>query len=230
MKIKIDFHIHTKEDIENNIHYDAKELIDKAKREGFSAISITLHNKLLDDEKIKIYAKKKGILLIKGIEKTIQGHHVIIQGDITKSVERINTFQDLKRVKKKNTLITAPHPFYPNILGHSCLKNKVYEYKDLFDAIEIQQLYTKFYNPNKKAIRAAKELKKALIANSDAHTIKSFGKHYTEINVREVTQDEIIRKIKNNETIIKTKPMSTTQAIKFVLNHIKQKIKEIKKA
>ena len=223
-KIKTDLHIHTKEDPQDfwHIKYTAKELIDKAKIKNIKIISITLHNKVLENKEITQYAKKQGIFLIKGTEKTIEGHHVLIYGITNNENKKIKNFNDLKKIKrKKNILIIAPHPYYPNILGHKNLHSKVEKYKELFDAIEIQQLYTKIYNPNKKAIKTAKKLKKGIIANSDAHNIKYFGEHYTNLELPpKYTQKDIFEAIKNNKTQIITKPKTLIQTLIYLKKHI----------
>ena len=76
--LKADLHIHTKEDPvhHKDIKYTAKQLIDHAANQGYEVIAITCHNKVYYNKKIKEYAKKKGILLIPGIEKTIKRKHV----------------------------------------------------------------------------------------------------------------------------------------------------------
>ena len=216
--IKIDLHIHTKEDQKDTyISYNAKKIIDEAQKQRFSAISITLHDKIFDDEKIKEYAEKKNILLIKGIEKTIQEKHVLVYVEIDKETLKINDFERLKEEKeRKNLLVIAPHPFNPKIIK-TCLRNKVIEHKDLFDAIEIQQLYTRIYNPNKKAKKVAKKLNKAIIANSDSHFIEDFGKHYTLLDLnKNFTEKDIIDAIKKKKTKIITKPLSIIKAIKYI--------------
>lgn len=66
--VKIDLHTHS-------THSDGaltpKELIDDAVGKGISAISITDHDKTTANEEVKVYAKKKGIEYISGIEITI---------------------------------------------------------------------------------------------------------------------------------------------------------------
>lgn len=221
MKIKADMHIHP--DINNKTkRFNTKQLINKAEKEKYGIISITCKDKVYYSKKLKEYAEKKGILLIKGIEKHIEGYHVLIYGLTEQDNKQIKNFNDLIKLKKrKNILVVAPHPFYPSILGHKCLKNKIYEYPDLFDAIEIQQLYTKIYNPNKKAILAAKKLKKNLVANSDAYYLSSFGEHHTIIELpRKFKEKDVFNAIKNNKTEIKTKPMSIYEAFKFLFKHL----------
>ena len=229
MKVKADMHIHTKEDPQDNWHikHSAKDIIDEAKRKNIKIISITLHNKVLENREIEEYAKKKGILLIKGVEQTIQGKHVLIYGLSEKESQKIKNFDDLRELKqKKDILVVAPHPYYPNIIVKTCLKDNVEKHKDIIDALEVQQLYTKIYNPNKKAIKTATNLKKGIIANSDTHKIKYFGAHYTKIILpNKYTQKDIFNAIRENKTEIKTKPLTIRQTIKYLKDTIKIKRK-----
>lgn len=230
MKVKADMHIHTKEDPQDNWHikHSAKDIIDKAEKEKIKIISITLHNKVLENKEIDEYAKKKGITLIKGVERTIQGKHVLIYGLSDKESQKIKNFDDLRELKqKKDILVVAPHPYYPNIIVKTCLKDNVEKHKDIIDALEVQQLYTKIYNPNKKAIKTATNLRKGIIANSDTHKIKYFGSHYTEIDLpQKYTQKDIFCAIRKNKTEIKTKPLTIPQTIKYLKDNIKIKPKK----
>lgn len=230
MKIKADMHIHTKEDPQDNWHikHSAKDIIDEAKRKNIKIISITLHNKVLENKEIDNYAKKKGITLIKGVERTIQGKHILIYGLSDKESQKIKNFDDLRKLKrKKDILVIAPHPYYPNIIVKTCLKENVEKHEDIIDALEVQQLYTRMYNPNKKAIKIAKKLGKGIIANSDTHKIEYFGTHYTELNLqKKYTQKDIFKAIRENKTEIKTKPLTILQTIKYIKDNIKIKPKK----
>lgn len=221
--IKADLHIHTKEDLEDNVRYCATQLIDRACRENIRVLSITLHEKIFFDKKIRKYAEKKGVLLIRGVEKSVEGRHVLLYGDI-RGV-KISSFDDIRALKKeKNVLVIAPHPFYPNFLGRICLREKFFENSDVFDAIEIQQFYTKTFNPNKKAIRVAKKLNMALVANSDAHHMNYFSKHYTLIDLpRDFSEKDVFDAIKLKKTKPVHRPMSLLVALKFVWIHLVQK-------
>ena len=66
--------MHTKEDpIDKDITYGYKELIDEKKKQGFDVLAITLHylNPLFHE--MKSYAEMKGILLIPGAERIVEG-------------------------------------------------------------------------------------------------------------------------------------------------------------
>ena len=95
-------------------------------------------------------------------------------------IEGIKTLDDLRKLKsRKNVLIIAPHPYFvlPSCLGKQLIPNI-----DIFDAIEYSYFHTKWINFNRKAEIAAEKFSKALIAQSDAHSLKGFGNTYSFID------------------------------------------------
>jgi len=224
---KSDMHLHTSEDpMHKYLDYDAKKLIDIASSKDYKILSITLHDKVLESKELKKYAETKGILLITGVELTIENKDVLIHGVNQKDIENIKTFKDLKKLKKEKKnkiLIVAPHPFYPKLLGKS-LQNKFYEHQELFDALEIQQLRFGFINPNNKAYKAAKKLNKALIANSDTHVLYSFGKHYSLIELpANFNQQDVFDAIRNKKIQIVNNDINIIKVIKIMAKYLKRR-------
>ena len=76
--IKVDLHMHSGEDPEDGLRYPATALVDKAIELGFGAIAITLHGKVLEDERVFAYAQGKGLLLIRAVEWSIFGRDVLL--------------------------------------------------------------------------------------------------------------------------------------------------------
>ena len=119
MRLKCDFHLHSKEDPRHQLSYTARELIDAAAHSGYDVISITNHNTVTYSDELARYAENRGILLIPGVEATVAGKHVLIYGvdGMQEKWDKL-TFFDLKRLKARGAFIVAPHPFYPN---YNCL-------------------------------------------------------------------------------------------------------------
>ena len=109
MDLKADLHLHTR-DGDRFIAYDARGLIDRAARDGFVTFS----------EDLGAYARERGILLIPGVEATIEGKHVLLY-NIDVDPERIRTFADLRRRRSPEWLVVAPHPFFP---ASFCLRGR----------------------------------------------------------------------------------------------------------
>ncbi len=182
MKLKTNLHFHCKEDPSDYIQYTFKEGIDRASELGFDVIALTLHNAFGYTEERAQYAASKNILLIPGIEKTIQGRHVVIlNGD--RDSEKIHTFEELRayRMSHGAIFVLAPHPYFPWF----SLKEKLKEYIDLFDGIEKSWYYSKHIDGNKEAHRMACQYTLPYIATSDTHVLTFINRSYTLVHALE---------------------------------------------
>ena len=211
--LKAELHTHTSEDPNEHqlISHSAKDLIDKAKAKGFDVLSFTFHDHMFYDE-IKEYAKKKRILLIPGIEKTICGKHVLLYNFTKKELKRINSFEDLRKERKNKHLVVAPHPFSPL---SSALNDQFYKNIDLFDAVEFSSVYCRLFNINKKVERIAKKYGIPMIGNSDLHYMCQLGTTYTLIDSKK-TIDSVIKAIKNGKVKVRSKILSIPSFIKLL--------------
>jgi len=201
-KLKADLHIHTGEDPEDKIEYTAKELIDEAWSQKFDVLAITNHNLITYDDYLKKYALDRGILLIPGIELKIEGKHIILL-NVNNVEKEIRTVEELEYYKNENSLIIAPHPYFPMFAS---LKAKLDQYIHIFDAVEYTHFYFKRINFNKKAERKAREYNLPLLGVSDAHLLGQFGLTYSLIEA-EKTPKSIIKAIKENKVEIVTRPI-----------------------
>ena len=124
-------------------------MIDHAAQLGFDVMAITNHDFMSHSEALADYAASQGIVLVPGVEATIENRHVLLYNfnywDAPPS-----TFEDLYRLRQDNPqmLAIAPHPFFPS---QFCLQGKLLEHLELFDGIEYSHFYTKNMNFNKKA-------------------------------------------------------------------------------
>jgi predicted metal-dependent phosphoesterase TrpH len=179
--IKVDLHIHTLDDPKDKLDYSAHELLARARRLGFSALAITLHDEVFDRPKVFADAQRLGILLIAAAEMRIQGADIILLNVTPADVQGLNDFNDIRklRARRGDTIFTiAPHPFY--LLGGSIGKRLIDEI-DCFDAIELCHFHKGSFDPNRRARQVAKQFGKPMVATSDAHQLNAFGRHYTTI-------------------------------------------------
>ena len=179
--LKTDMHMHSSEDPFDGrwIKHNAKELIDAYAREKYDVISITNHNQVLYTSELVAYAKEKGIFLIPGVERTIEGYHVLIYNITQEQSDSILKFDDLFSLRSKDVLIVAPHPYFP--MGFS-LRNKVEKYISIFDAFEYNSNFHTFFNFNRKAVRVAAKYNLPVISNCDLHEIDRLGTCYSLID------------------------------------------------
>jgi predicted metal-dependent phosphoesterase TrpH len=159
------------------------DLIDEASRYGYEVLSITNHNLQLFRDEITSYAADRGILLIPGVEATLEGKHVLLY-NFSDYHPGWTSFDHLEKSKGKDQLVIAPHPFYP--IG-TALGRLFYERLSFFDALEYSSLAMNLINFNTKARRVAEEHKLPLVANSDLHFLFQLGRSYSMIYAEKTT-------------------------------------------
>ena len=207
--------MHTLDDpVDHHVYHTVFELLDIAASLNYDAVAITLHTKQFESYEADQYAREKGILLIRGVEQDIEGCHVLLINFPKAVSEGIQTFKDLALAKAElirtgapEFLVVAPHPFFPSGVA---LQEKFWEHKELFDAIEVSGFYHRLWNPNQKAMDAAKSLGLPLIGNSDTHTLEQFGKTWTEV---ECDKDvvSILKAIKAKKALVKGRALSVSE-------------------
>jgi predicted metal-dependent phosphoesterase TrpH len=174
--LKVELHAHTADDPHDSIPYSTTELIDHAAALGYDALAITLHDKQLDITSLRDHAARRRLVLIPGIERTIEGKHVLLL-NFPADAENVRTFTDLERLKKRSGgLVVAPHPFFPS---RSCLWSCLDRYKHLFDAVECNAMFTREADFNRLARRWARNAGKPIVGNCDVHRLRQLGTTYS---------------------------------------------------
>ena len=200
--LKADLHLHTAEDPLDRVRYTAKELISKAADEGFDVISITNHHQMTFNQDLLSYAQKRGILLIPGIEMTIQRRHVLVLNPPPHKM--CSDFFSLSKLRRPETLIVAPHPYFP---GTHSLNGRLLKHRSLFDALEYCHFYSPRINFNQKAIEVCQSHGFPLIGNSDAHFLSQFGTTYSLIYA-EKNLESIFTAIRAKRVEVVTRPLT----------------------
>lgn len=204
--LKADLHLHTRQG-EAFIAYDARTLIDRAARAGYQVLSITNHNTVTYSEALRAYAGERGILLIPGVERTIEGTHVLLY-HVGVPLTCIQTFTDLRRHRGSVGLVVAAHPFFP---GPTCLRGRLVKELDLFDALELCHFYTRRIDFNRRAVCLAREMSLPLLGSSDSHLPRQLGTTYSLIDA-EPTADAVLRAIRKGLVEVVTTPLTLPQA------------------
>ena len=205
-KLKVDFHVHTGEDPKDGyIKYSAKELLAKAADYRFDAITIAHHGEVYFHEELRRYAEELGILLIPGVEACVEGKHVLLincrQGQ---SYRRGLKLATLREFAGEESLIIAPHPFYPKSY---CLHEKLEQHIQLFDAIEYSHLHFRLLNFNKKAVAIAEHYRLPLVGTSDAHHLSRFNTTYSLIEA-EKSIPAILHAVREGQVEVVTQSLS----------------------
>jgi predicted metal-dependent phosphoesterase TrpH len=172
LPLKVELHSHTSDDPVDVIPHDAPALIDRAAALGYQALAITLHERYLDPMPLIGYAAARGIVLIPGVERTIEGKHVLLIG-FSAAAERVSSFDDLAHLRHdERGIVVAPHPFFPE---PSCLGRQLERHPELFDAVEVNAFYSRALDFNRRAIRWAEQHGKPLVGNGDVHRLTQLG-------------------------------------------------------
>lgn len=215
--IKVDLHIHTLDDPKDALDYSAHELLERARSLGFRVLAITLHDAVFDRAEVFADAASMGMLLIPAAEMRLEGADVILLNVTPDEVKDLRTFDDLEalRAQRGRSLFTiAPHPFY--VLGGS-IGEKLAERIDCFDAIELCHFWSRFFNPNKRAVEMAERFQKPLIATSDAHQLHAFGSNYTSIpRPAELTVENVTETLRRGPIRLTNPPCSFVDLISTI--------------
>lgn len=206
--MKADFHLHTREDPKDPILHNAKGLIDRAHEQGFEVLSITNHDAVTFSDDLQNYAQERGILLLPGMEATIEGRHVLIVNP-KESSGAIRTFADLKRCKDHGSLIIAPHPYFP--ASHS-LGSHLDRHIEVFDAIEFSHFYNRKINFNPRASEKAKQYSLPLVGNSDTHMLWQLGTTYSLIWETEKDIEAVISAVKQGRVSVVSRPLRSWES------------------
>jgi predicted metal-dependent phosphoesterase TrpH len=206
--LKVELHTHTSDDPVDQIPYTAEKLIDRAANLGYHALAITLHDRQEPVERLRGYAAERGIVLLPGIEKTIEGKHVLLI-NFTRRTETVETFDDLRKLRRcESGLVVAPHPFFP---ASTCLLANLDKYCELFDAVEINAMYTASLNFNLRAERWAARQGKPLVGNCDVHRLRQLGTTYSLVDA-EPNPDAICHAIREGHVYVVSRPLSWLDA------------------
>jgi predicted metal-dependent phosphoesterase TrpH len=210
--LKVDLHTHTADDPSDRIPYATHELIDRAAELGFDALAITLHDRQLDPSLHGAYAASRGITLIPGIERTIEGRHVLLL-NYSRASESVDSFADLARLKRRERgLVIAPHPFFP---AGSALRGCLTKHADLFDAVEWNAMFTPRVNFNLFAERWARRRGKPVVGNGDVHRLEQLGTTYSLVDA-EPDPDAICDAIAAGRVQVVARPLSIFTATRLM--------------
>jgi predicted metal-dependent phosphoesterase TrpH len=208
--LKVELHSHTSDDPADWIPHSAHALIDRAAALGYDALAITLHDRQFDIRSLAAHAAERGIVLIPGVEKTIEGRHVLLL-NFPREAENVETFDDLAKLKQKSSgLVVAPHPFFPM---PCCLLGKMNRYAHLFDAVEYNAMYTSSLNFNLAGAWWARRHGKPMVGNGDVHRLEQLGTTYSLVDA-ERDPASICQAIAAGRVRVATRPVSWWTAIR----------------
>jgi predicted metal-dependent phosphoesterase TrpH len=210
--LKVELHTHTADDPIDAIPHTTFELIDHAAALGYDALAITLHEHQLDLRPFAPYAAARGIVLIPGVERTIEGKHVLLL-NYARGTADVRTFADLARLKSRASgLVVAPHPFFPTSV---CLRGALERHADLFDAVERNAMFVRGADFNRPAERFAACHGKPVVGNCDVHRLAQLGTTYSLVDAAP-DADAICEAIAAGRVSVESHPLEWTAAARLM--------------
>jgi predicted metal-dependent phosphoesterase TrpH len=206
--LKTELHTHTDQDPQDRIPHTTTQLLDRAADLGYHVIAVTLHDRYFDPAPYLPYARERGVVLLSGIERTIGRQHVLLINFGTECAS-VRTFDELAALKTRAAgVVIAPHAFYPIA---SALRHRLDSHASLFDAVEVNAMYTRHIDFNRRAIALARRLHKPLVGNTDLHRLDQLGTTYSLVDA-DPDPDAICDAIRAGRVEVRTEPISLTRA------------------
>lgn len=207
--LKLELHAHTDEDPADRIPHTTAQLIDRAAALGYGALAVTLHDRYFDPAAHAEYARARGVVLLPGIERTIAHRHVLLV-NFPPECATVRTFDDIARLKaRSNGLVVAPHPFYPTI---SAMGGRLLDlHAHLVDAVEVNAMYTRYVDFNRRAVAWSRAHRKPMVGNSDLHCLEQMGSTYSLVRA-DPNPDAICEAIRAGRVEVRTEPLRSVRA------------------
>jgi predicted metal-dependent phosphoesterase TrpH len=206
--LKVELHAHTADDPYDRIPHSATELVDRVAALGYRALAITLHDRQIDLRPLASHAADRGVVLIPGIERTIQGRHVLLI-NFRRGATDVASFDDLARLKQHEPgLVIAPHPFFP---ARSCLRGLMNVHAALFDAVECNAMFTRWLDFNRAALDWAARRGVPVVGNGDIHRLHQLGTTYSLVE-SDPYPDAICEAIRGGRVRVEARPLSVLTA------------------
>jgi len=211
--LKAELHAHCNLDPADSklCSYSAEELIGEAARLGYQVLSIACHDIDVWTTELCDYAGGQGITLIPGMEVTTEGSRHTLVYNFGIDAEKLRTLDEIRAHRRPDTLVVAPHPYFP---GTSCLRRLLERNIDVFDAIELSGFYVPGIDFNRRARQVAAASSKPLIGNADVHQLWQLGRTFTWIHAQPGISS-ILNAVKNGRVRIESCALSYTEVVRW---------------
>ena len=208
--IKVELHAHTSDDPGDRIPHDTRALLERAAQFGYGALAVTLHNRWFDPAPFRDQASTLGMVLLSGIEATIDGKHVLLI-NVPHEAGDVRSFDDVRTLKQQvpGALVIAPHPFYPIA---SALGARLDGLVDVIDALAVNAMYTRGLDYNRRARAWASAHHKPLVGNTDLHRLDQIGMTWSEVDAP-ADADAICAAIRAGRVQVHSRPFSWPRAV-----------------
>jgi predicted metal-dependent phosphoesterase TrpH len=184
--------------------YSPEELIMEAARLRYDVLAITCHDRDVWNRELAEFAESMGITLIPGMEVMVAGRYHTLVYNFHSGPENLDSFEKIRAARTEDTLVVAPHPFFP---ASTCLKRLLRKNLDVFDAIEWSGFHTRWLDFNRRGRGLAREHQKPMVGNSDVHFLWQLGRTFSWIHA-EPGVSSVLRAIKDGRVEVEAHPLS----------------------
>lgn len=207
--LKVELHAHTRLDPADFIPHTTRQLIDHAASLGYDALAVTLHDRYYDVTADQAYARAKGMVLIPGIERTLEGCHLLLL-NFPAACAEVSTVDELRALQARHPagLVVAPHAFYPI---PSAIGPRLDAWADLVDAVEVNAMFTARIDFNRRAAAWARQRGKPVVGTTDLHLLAQLGTTYTLVDAAP-DPDAICAAIRCGRVDVRAAPLSWLRA------------------
>jgi predicted metal-dependent phosphoesterase TrpH len=211
--LKAEMHAHCNLDPDDYrmCSFTPQQLIFEGARLGFEVLSITCHNIDIWTDSLADYASSLGVILIPGMEVSAERTRHILTYNFNTAPENLDTIPKIRARSRTDTLVIAPHPYFP---GSTCLGSLLEKNLDVFDAIECSGFHVPGLNFNRKGWRLTAKAHKPMVAFGDVHHLWQLGRTFTWIYAEPDAQS-VLQAVKEGFVRMELSPLSWFEAAEW---------------
>lgn len=195
--MRMELHCHTTYSHGTKVYYDGvntpEEIVAGAKAKGLDAIVITDHNTLFGVNEAVKYAKKHGVIVIKGEEISSANGDITALGIQEVIRPKMSAEETVDNIHDQGGIAVAVHPFAIKEIGLG-EKSVICDAAEVFNSLNIDRL------ANRRAHKFARRMKLNMVAGSDAHCVEMLGNAATIVDAG--TEESALKAIRKGRTEI----------------------------
>lgn len=191
--IRVDPHVHSRSSYDG--HDSVDRILAHASEIGLDAVAITDHDTIEASLRATALAPSYGLIGIPAVEISTRDGHLLGLGIETMPEPGRSFESTVQAIRNRGGVAVVPHPFQR--IRHGVRKRNL----TMCDAIEVYNAWLLTGYRNHRARTFATRHGYPGIAGSDAHSILTLGRAYTEIefeeDIHDITSENIITAIRN---------------------------------
>jgi len=188
--------------------HSPEDLIERAAALGYRVLAITCHNLDIWTPGLAECARSRGIVLVPGMEVADDDGRHVLAYNFRAAPEELDTLAKIRARSGRDTLVIAPHPFYP---GPMSLRERLASNADAFDAVEYSGFRVRGLDFNRRAAAFARGAHKPLVGFGDVHYLWQLDRTFTWIYA-EPEVSSIVSAVKRGLVRVETSPLGWEEA------------------